>query len=63
MNKHDNSEEAKVLKNAASKFHDSRRVLDAGHPNLDKRWRALSRAALAYARLVYAGQCFPKREE
>ena len=56
--KHDNSEEAKALRYTAF----GEEALNVHSAQLP-RWRALSRAALAYARLVYAGQCLPKKEE
>lgn len=64
--KHDFSPEAVELRKASAQL-EWWGAEEKEHPeNLSKddmkRWRKLSRAAVAYAKLVLAGQCIPKEK-
>jgi hypothetical protein len=69
--KFDASKEAIALRTAAKEFWqptltDAQRrkeECDANDRAGKARWRTLSRAAVAYAKLMLAGQCIPRGEE
>lgn len=60
MNKHDMSSVAKDLRMFVVGLGEAN--FDLQNPEHRQKWRDLSRAALAYARIVYAGQCIPNKE-
>lgn len=54
------SPEAVKLRETALVFWRNYPVLDSKDTEGQKRWREFSKAAVAYAKLLLAGQCIPK---